>query len=217
MRANRRGLRLAAVTDSPRTWARTAGVVYLLVILLGAFAIGAVPSPQGHETLYRIGLAAHAAVLSLNMVLAAIFYYLFKVVSRLGAMLVVLFTILGTAVEGAGLVNQLASYSSAQVQAAYVIQQTVFAFYGITAGYLIYRSTFLPRFVGVLLAIGGLSYLAYSFAAIIAPSFAGHLVPWIQLPSGLGEISFCLALLIVGVNVGRWNERAAAAAFASAD
>ena len=204
------------MTASPRLWARTAGVAYLLVILLGAFAIGVVPNPQGHEQLYRLGLAAHAAVLSLNMVLAAIFYHLFKVVNRIGAMLVVLFTILGTAVEGAGLVNQLASYSAAQVQAAYVIQQSVFAFYGLTAGYLIYRSTFLPRFVGVLLAIGGLSYLAYSFTAIIAPSFADHLVPWIQVPSGVGEISFCLTLLIVGVDVRRWNERAGAAAFASA-
>ena len=198
-------------------WARTAGVVYLLVILLGAYAIGVVPNPQGHELLYRLGLAAHAMVLALNMVLAAIFYHLFKVVSRIGALLVVLFTVLGTAVEGAGLANQVAAYAAAQVHAAYVIQQSVFAFYGLTAGYLIYRSTFLPRFVGVLLAAGGLSYLVYSLAAIIAPSFADHLVPWIQLPSGVGEISFCLALLIVGVNVKRWNERAGATAFATAD
>ena len=197
--------------SSPRRWARTAGGIYLAVIVLGAFAIGVVPSIHANEPLYRLGLAAHALILSLNIFLAAIFYYLFRVVSRVGALLVVLFTVLATAVEGAGLVNEIAAYSAAQVQAAYVVQQAIFAFYNITAGYLIFRSTFLPRFVGVLMAIGGLSYLVYSLAAIIAPPFAGQLVPWIQVPSGVGEISFCLSLLIVGVNIRRWNERVAVA------
>jgi len=198
--------------NSPRLWARTAGGLYLAVILLGAFAIGFAPSAHGNEVAYRLGIAAHAAIVSLNMFLGAIFYYLFRPVSRIGALLVVLFTVLGSAVEGAGIANQLADYSTAQVQAAYVVQQSVFGFYGITAGLLIYRSTFLPRLVGVLMAIGGLSYLTYSYAAIIYPSFSDRLVPWIQIPSGVGEISFCLALLIVGVNLPRWNERVLAAA-----
>ncbi|TMF16638.1 MAG: DUF4386 family protein, partial [Chloroflexi bacterium] len=64
-----------------------------------------------------------------------------------------------------------------------------------------FRSTFLPRVIGVLLAIGALCYLTYSFASFISPGFAAHLVPYIQLPSLVGEGSFCLWLLIVGVNV----------------
>ena len=40
-----------------------------------------------------------------------------------------------------------------------------------------------PRAVGVLLAIGALCYLSYSFADVLAPGFAAHLVPYILLPS----------------------------------
>ena len=194
------------VVTSPKAWARTAGAVYLAVIVLGAFAIGFAPSPDTNESLYRLSLASHAAVVALNMFLAAIFYYLFLPVSRIGALLVVLFSVLATAVEGAGLANELGAYSASEVHAAYVIQQVIFAFYNIVAGYLIFRSMFWPRLVGVLLAAGGVSYLVYSFGDILSPSFAAHLVPWVQLPSGVGEISFCLALLIAGVNVRRWNE-----------
>jgi hypothetical protein len=86
-----------------------------------------------------------------------------------------------------------------------------FGLYGLTIGYLAFRSTFLPRVIGVLLAIGALCYLTYSFASFISPGFAAHLVPYIQLPSLVGEGSFCLWLLIVGVNVQRWNVQAAAA------
>lgn len=74
-----------------------------------------------------------------------------------------------------------------------------------------FRSAFLPRTVGVLLAIGALCYLTYSFADFLVPGFAAHLVPYIQVPSGLAELSLCLWLLVVGVNVQRWEKLASAA------
>jgi hypothetical protein len=58
--------------------------------------------------------------------------------------------------------------------------------------------------VGVLLAIGGLCYLTNSFATFVAPGFAAHLFPYIQVPSLVGEASLMLWLLI-GVNVQRWK------------
>ena len=230
---------------SPRRLARMAGSLYLLNILAGFFAIGFVPATlivsgdvaatahnlQTHELLYRLGLAAHLLPILSNMPLAVIFYDLFKVVNRRLALLVVFFTLVGTAVEAANLLNQFVPpillngnhysqvFTAEQVQAlaympltlqeiGYNIQQVIYAFYGLVAGYLIIRSTFLPRFIGVFLAIGGLSYLTYSFASFLAPDFAAHLVPYIQLPSLLGEASFCLWLLIKGLNVPEWNKRA---------
>ena len=53
-----------------------------------------------------------------------------------------------------------------------------------------------------------LTYLVNSFADYIVPGFAAQLVPWIQLPALIGEGSLCLWLLVVGVNVERWEERA---------
>jgi hypothetical protein len=237
---------------SPRQLARIAGGLYLINIVGGAFAIGYVAAAlvvagdaaatahniQANELLYRLGLVAHMIVTVTNIPLAVIFYDLFKVVNRRLALLVVFFTLVGTAVESANLLNQFAPlilldgghYSSAltaqQVQAlaympidlqtiSYNINNMFFGFYGLTIGYLVFRSTFLPRVIGALLAIGALSYLTYSFASFLAPGFAAHLVPYIQLPSLVGEGSFCLWLLIVGLNVQRWNEQASAAGIPS--
>jgi hypothetical protein len=74
-------------------------------------------------------------------------------------------------------------------------------------GFLIYRSGFLPKPIGVFMTVGGVCYLFNSFSTILNPKFAAGLFPYIQLPSGLGEISFCLWLLIVGVNVNKWNQK----------
>ena len=90
----------------------------------------------------------------------------------------------------------------------YSISSVFFGCYGVCIGYLVFRSTFLPRVIGVLLAFGALSYLTYGVAYLLAPAFAFNLVPWIQLPSLLGEGSFCLWLLIAIVNAKRWEERA---------
>ena len=62
-------------------------------------------------------------------------------------------------------------------------------------GYVMIRSTFVPRFVGVLLAVAGASYLVNSFALLLAPAFAATLFPAILLPSLVGELALCLWLL----------------------
>ncbi len=107
---------------APRQLARIAGVLYLLNILGGAFAIGFVQAAlvvpgdvaatvhniQAHEQLYRFGLVAHMIPIVANVPLAIIFFDVFKVVNRRLSLLVVFFLLVGTAVEGANLVNQLA-------------------------------------------------------------------------------------------------------------
>ncbi len=233
---------------SPRHLARIAGGLYLIIIVAGFFAIGLVPATivvpgdaaatahniLTHELLYRLGLVAHIIILPCNIALALIFYDLFKVVSRRLSLLVVFFTLVGTAVEGANLLNQFAPlrllggehylsvFTTEQLQAlaymplasqaiSYNIQQVIYAGYLLAAGYLVFRSTFLPRTVGVLLAIGGLCYLTNSFATFLAPEFAAGLFPYIQVPSGVAELSLCLWFLVMGVNVQRWKEQASKA------
>ena len=87
-------------------------------------------------------------------------------------------------------------------------------FYGfdfICVAYLVLNSTFLPRAIGVLLAIDALNYLAGGFTGILAPGVAAHMVPWNGLPTILAEGSLCLWLLVAGVDAGRWKEQARAA------
>ena len=84
-------------------------------------------------------------------------------------------------------------------------------FFGVACvllGYLIYRSGYLPRSIGVLLAIGGVGYLVNSFAGILAPAFASGLFPWVLLPAFFGELGLALWLTVKGVDVPKWEERA---------
>ena len=73
-------------------------------------------------------------------------------------------------------------------------------------GYLIFRSTFLPRILGALFAFAGLSYLTF-----LSPTLTTYLLPYIEVLGTLAEIALILWLLVMGVNIQRWNEQASAA------
>jgi hypothetical protein len=82
-------------------------------------------------------------------------------------------------------------------------------FFGCTClvnGYLIFRSGYLPKLIGALMQVAGLSYLTACFAALFAPAVSDLISPAILLPPLIGESSFCLWLLVKGVNVAKWNE-----------
>ena len=209
------------------------GIVPAMLVVSGDAAATA-NNIQTHELLYRLSLVAHVVVTLTNVPLALIFYELFKVVNRRLALLDAFLILVATAVEAGGLLNEFAPlvllgsgpYTSAlpaaQLQALayvpHVLSGISYSIYGVFFGfdiiciaYLILRSTFVPRAIGVLMAIDGLAYLVYSFADLLAPGFAAQLVPWIQLPALIGEGSLCLWLLVVGVDAERWTERASAA------
>jgi uncharacterized protein DUF4386 len=238
---------------SARRLARTAGALYLVNIVFGAFAIGLVPALliksdpaatahdiQTHEMLYRLGLAAHVVVTAANIPLAVIFYDLFKVVNRRLALLDACFILVATAVEIAGILNQFTplllltngsdsdGIPAAQLQAlAHLpgdlspIDYSIYTvFYGCDIAifsYLVLKSTFLPRALGLLLAIDGATYLADGFTNLLAPGVAAHLSPWTELPALFGEGSLTVWLLVVGLDVERWKSWAGAAIGARAD
>ena len=74
-------------------------------------------------------------------------------------------------------------------------------------GYLIFKSRYFPKVLGVLIQIAGLSYLIACFADLFAPAVANLIIPAILIPPFIGEFAMCLWLLIMGVNVPRWRER----------
>src|SRR2546425_7707467 len=111
-----------AVVTSPRTYARVAGLLYLIVIVAGIFAeifvrgqlvvandaAATAHNIVTHALRYRLGFAAELIALSCNVPLALIFYELFKVVNQRVTLLVVFFSLVGTAIEGVDLLNHLA-------------------------------------------------------------------------------------------------------------
>jgi Domain of unknown function (DUF4386) len=74
-------------------------------------------------------------------------------------------------------------------------------------GILIVRSTFIPRVLGVLLAIGGVSYVVSSLATFLAPAIGARLTPFIVPLALLGEGSLTVWLIAKGVNEPRWREQ----------
>jgi Domain of unknown function (DUF4386) len=187
-----------------------------------------------HALLYRLGFATELFYCACcNVPITLIFYSLFKIVNRNAALLVVFFSLVGTTLESLSLLGHfaplillggehaLSALTTEQLQAsAYVSLQlfdygfgialVFFAFYDLSLGYLIFRSTFLPRIIGVLLGIEGLCYLANSFAAFLAPAVEARVAGFLEL-SAVAELFLCLWLLVMGLNDERWNAQASAA------
>jgi Domain of unknown function (DUF4386) len=183
---------------------------------------------NSHLLLYRSGIAAHVIVTVTNVPLALIFYELFKVVNRKLALLDAFFVLVATAIEAASLptlfaslalldgkeyanavpasqLHVLASLPGPLSDGSYDVYTVFFGFDILCLAYLVLRSGFLPRVIGVLLAVDGAAYLLYSFSDVLAPGFATHLVPWVQLPAPIAEGGLSLWLLVLGVNMQRWN------------
>jgi hypothetical protein len=235
------------VENSPQRYARVGGVLYLAIIVLGAFAEGFVASslvvPGDTATtaanilaspeLWRFSVAADLIVVLLAVPLLWIEYLLLRPVSKQLVLLAVLFNVVSLAVEAISKLFLLAvmpilknaeflkAFDPHQLQVlanlalrshdiAFNIALIFFGFTCLVNGCLIFRSGYLPKFVGILMQVAGLSYLVACFAALFAPAFADLITPAILLPPLIGESSFCLWLLVKGVNVPKWKERMSA-------
>jgi hypothetical protein len=183
---------------------------------------------------FRIGLLLETVIFLVEIVLAAILYVMFRPVHHalsLGAA----FARLGEAViQGVNLLTgglvllvlggagALAAFSTAQLEALGLVFLEANAFvvlvWGIffgahllLLGYLVGASRFLPRWIGVLLGVAGIGYLAQSCGTILLPSAKAMLDGVVVLLAVPGELAFTLWLLIKGVDVARWRERAGGA------
>jgi hypothetical protein len=234
----------SAVRPSPQLLARTAGVLYLITIIMGVFAEAYVRGTLvvrddatatatnilAHEPLYRFGLAADLVMLVCYIGVTLLFYELFKQVNRSLSRLAAFFSLVGIAVLAVNSLNHLAPLvllggahylnplETNQLQAlarmslkmhaaGYSISGVFFGIYCLLIGYLVFRSDFLPRLLGALMAIGGLSYLIDSFATLISPQLAARL-PDVMVLGGIAELSLCLWLIVAGVNGPKWEEKA---------
>jgi hypothetical protein len=170
---------------SPRLRARIAGVFYLLNILTGALALFV----SG-----KLGFAAILIATACYIVVTLLFYSIFKPVNRSLSLLAAFFSLVGCAIG---------ALSPFHLVPSHINNLVFFGFYCLLIGYLIFRSTFLPRILGVLMAIGGLGWLTF-----VSPLLANYLSPYNLAPGILGEGSLTLWLLVIGVNEQRWKQQA---------
>jgi uncharacterized protein DUF4386 len=165
---------------------RIAGIVYLITFIFGVVAL---VSPRGRVVANVISTASYAAV-------TILFYDLFKPISRGLSLFAAVISLLGLAV---GALNML------HLSPVAISPLVFFGFYCVLVGYLIFESRFMPRTLGVLLAIGGLGWLTFA-----SPELSKALAPYNLAPGMIGEGILTVWLLAVGVNRPKWEARARA-------
>jgi hypothetical protein len=183
------------------------------------------------ESTFRTGMVAETAIVIIEILTSAMLYVLFRPVNqplslassfaRFGQAMLQAVNLL-TAVPALlllGGAGYLSVFEPDQLNAlvlmfmdmnAFVIMiwGLIFGFHLVLLGYLVLRSGFLPKFLGILLLIGAAGYLLQSYGHLLAPQFDDILSTAVIFMSVPGELGFTVWLLIKGVNGERWEERA---------
>jgi len=176
---------------SPEPRARITGAVYLLYFLtaiLGQF----LTSPKLGVYGDAVNLISYLFYIAVTL----LFYEMFKPVNRGVSLVAALFSLVGCAITILDLFHLAPSHLNPLL---------FFGPYCLLLGYLIFRSTFLPRILGVLMVLAGLGWLMF-----LSPPLAKYLSVSIEILGILAEGLLMLWLLVKGVNVPRWKQQAGA-------
>jgi hypothetical protein len=183
------------------------------------------------ETLFRVGLVGEMLTCVCDVALALILYVLLRPVSKNLALLAAFFRLTFVGIYGVTKLFEIAAlvalgggdylkalgpsqlhdlaYVSLRVHSlGYGASLLFFGVCCILFGHLIERSGYLPRLLGILLAIAGYGYVGFSVAQLLSPAFAARvLFPRVFPVAFLAESALCLWLLVKGVNISKWTER----------
>jgi hypothetical protein len=199
-------------------------------LVLSGDAVATATNILGHEHLFRAGFAVYMIEMACQITMTALFYALLKPVSRSLSVLAAFLGLTGCIIKTLsrlfflapllvlGGAPYLSVFNAEQLKALALLLLKVndqgagialifFGLYALVKGYIILRSTFLPRILGVLGIVGGLGWVSFVY-----PPLANRLFPYILVAGLLGAVVEILWLLVFGVNEQRWKEQASAAA-----
>ncbi len=219
---------------STRNPGRFAGLLYVLMSILGFFAMSYVPSKvivhgnaaatasniSAHEMLFRLGIAGELIGQAGFIFVALALYDLLKGVNRRHASLIVALIVVSIPIAFLNEVNAMAAlvlvrgaeflsiFEKPQRDAlamlflslhhyGFVVAETFWGLWLFPLGLLVYKSRFLPRFLGVWLAIAGFAWVILSLTGIVLPQYQNKMDTYSQ-PAFFGEIAFMLWLVIKG-------------------
>src|SRR5205807_2019961 len=182
-----------------------------------------------HKSLFQLGFAVYLIEMACQIAITALFYDLLKPAGRSVSLVAAFLGLTGCVIKTLsrlffiaplfilGGAHYLSVFSTQQLQALALLFLKVndhgagialvfFGSYALLTGYLIIRSTFLPRILGVLSVSGGLGWLTFLY-----PPLGYRLFPYVAAFGLLGATALVLWLLVFGVNEQRWEEQASAA------
>jgi len=201
-------------------------------IIASGDAAATVANIRNFNMLYRLGFATFMIESLCDITIVLLMYALLKPVNREVSLLAGFIGLVGTAVFAVaelfyvapvliigGSAGYLNSFSPEQLNSLTLLSLKFYgyggmittAYYGmswILRGYLIFRSGYLPKFLGVLMAIGGSGFLVRNFLLILTPSYASEVLLMLMFPGGL---TLAIWLLVKGVNVPKWKAKVSAA------
>ena len=220
-------------SSSLKNTARLAGVLYLIWIITGLFAMFYIPSQinvqddaattaqniLSNELLFRTGIVNDLISSAIWVFLVLVLYRLFKEVNERQVKLLVALVIVQVPavffIEACN-ITSLMILKGEILKTFELTQRQDFAklflkindygvltlelFWGLwlfPLAILVYRSQFLPRFLGVWLIIDGFALVVLSFTSLLLPEYKDMVFKITFLPM-LGEFAFMLWLLIVG-------------------
>lgn len=183
---------------------------------------------RNSEFLWRIGIVCDLVMHLLDIPIMLIIYTLLKPTNKNIALLALLFNLIQTAVLVANKLNLLMPLfllGNDDYLKAFDVQQLnsllyvslkahdygfglgliFFGFVCITNGYLIIKSGYFPKIIGIMLQVAGLCYLVNNFTLILNPPFANKIFPFMMIPVFIAETTFALRLAIKGVNLDKWK------------
>jgi hypothetical protein len=183
------------------------------------------------EWLFRLGIVGDAVVFLSEIVLIALLYALLKPVSQTISLAAVYARLAMVVMQGMNLLNYffvllllsgadyLTVFEPDQLHALALLFLNAYeyvaliwgAFFGLHTlllSYLVYKSGFLPRILGILMVVASFGYLLDSFGNFLLPQYDALYASVVVLLALLGELPLALWLLIKGVNVERWEKRA---------
>jgi hypothetical protein len=183
-----------------------------------------------HESLFRLAFALYLIEMTCQVTMTVLFYDLLKPVNKSVSLLTAILGLVGCTVKILSRlffyapllilkdVHYLSVFDPKQLQAlallflrvneyAAAMAMIFFGFQALLKGYLITRSTFLPRILGVAIAAGGAGWLAF-----LSPPLGYRLFPYVAMLALVTTLAMVLWLLVRGVDEDRWKEQAVAAA-----
>ncbi len=223
---------------SPITWAKVAGVAYLIMMIVAIFAeffvrqsiieLGDATTTANNivdsEELFRMAIVGYLIILTLDVVLALALYIVLKPVEKNLALLAAFFRLTYAAINGINQVfyflalelltdsDYLTVFEPDQLHAlvllfltastyGYVIGLTFFGCHLLILGYLVFKSGYIPRILGIGVIVAGLGYLIDNYTQTLLPDYAEMITLVLLLPVAVGEIAFGLWLLVKGTKI----------------
>jgi hypothetical protein len=182
------------------------------------------------QGLFRMSMGAELVILLSEVVLSVLLYVLLKPVNKTLSLVAAVSRLAMTTIHGVNLLNHfivllllggagyLTIFQPNQLQAlvtlfldsynyGYTIGIVFFTLHTFTLAYLIFKSGYFPKILGILFMIAAFGYLIDSFSHVLIPDYKTGPV-YLALPIAIAEIAFPLWLLIKGINVDRWEKRA---------